>query len=137
MKGHYHIQPVTTGSSSLMTVTSKPMATTAAMVIGSTSSHAHHSVAPPINKQPIKNTSAASILSTLTSSQPQKTTPTSLSGLPREISPVLGSPEPETPTSISAEDAASVAKKMAPSTKSSFEHFKKQAMEKSERVRAS
>jgi hypothetical protein len=93
---------------------------------------------PPAIKQPIKNTSAASILSTLTATQPPKTTPTapptSLGGLPREISPTLGSPEPETPVQVS-EDSTAVAKKMAPSTKSSFEHFKKQAMEKSERVR--
>ena len=120
-----------------MTVTSKPMDTTADMVIGNAATQPP--VAPPTIKQPIKNTSAASILSTLTASQPPKTTPaappTSLGGLPREISPTLGSPEPETP-GLTQEDAASVAKKMAPSTKSSFEHFKRQAMEKSERVRA-
>ncbi len=66
-----------------------------------------------------------------------KATPTSLVGIPppRGISPVLGSPEPEVGLP-GGEDVSSVSKKTNnPSTKTSFEMFKKQAMEKTERVR--
>ncbi len=88
----------------------------------------------PAVKQTMKKQSAASILSSFTSSQLQKTTsvsqPTSLGALPRKT-PVLGSPEQDTKARDGAFDST---KKALPSTKTSFEHFKKQALEKSERV---
>ena len=94
----------------------------------------------PVAKQAVKKQSAASILSSFTSSQPQKTSitkPTSLAVLPRRSSPpVLESPEQERPRGRGlVEGAAELTKKALPSTKTSFEHFKKQALEKSERVR--
>lgn len=47
---------------------------------------------------------------------------------------MLGSPEPEV-GGHKAEGVTAASKKTMSSTKSSFEHFKRQAMEKSERVR--
>ena len=95
----------------------------------------------PVAKQPIKKQSAASILSSFTSVQTQKTSvtkTTSLDGLPRKISPPLEIPDQERLKgrhSHSSDMVVESTKKALPSTKSSFEHFKRQAMEKSERVR--
>lgn len=118
------------------TLTSQTMAVSAADVLGNV-----QATPPivPVTKQAVKKQSAASILSSFTSSQPQKMSaakPTSLVVLPRRSSPVLESPEQERSRGRGlTEGAVDLTKKALPSTKTSFEHFKKQAMEKSERVR--
>ena len=56
----------------------------------------------------------------------------SLGSLPRTMPPVLASPEHE--QFKGKDDNFDSVKKTLPSTKTSFEHFKRQALEKSERV---